>query len=337
MEITMELGTFLIASSPLFDEGWYRRTYRIAPEINAAQHYLTEGYKHGWNPSPFFSTEEYFIENPEVRFSGDNPLLSFEVVGHGEKWYPHVPIEIEKRYKKCACCGHSLGRYVPLSQAYQAEGRKYNAPVWRSEMVNAEEYSCPYCGSADRDRAYAVWISRALPADFSGRVLDIAPSSGMRAFFHAHFPAAQYQTADLMMPGVDYQVDIMDMHIIPDGSIDLFICSHVLEHVRDDRQAMRELYRILSPEGHGILVVPMDLNQKEIDEDPTVTDIGERWRRFGQDDHVRKYSRSGFIARVQKAGFVLTQIQKDFFGSVAMYENALLDTSTVYVVSKKRD
>lgn len=147
-------------------------------------------------------------------------------------------------------------------------------------------------------------------------------------------PKAQYMTADLSMPGVDYQMDIMDMKEIDDDSIDVFICSHVLEHVRDDRQAMRELYRILSPQGIGILVVPLDLNQKEIDEDPDCEDIGERWRRFGQNDHIRKYSRQGYIDRVREIGFDLVQIQKEFFGLEAMYENALLETSTVYVVSK---
>ena len=32
---------------------------------------------------------------------------------------------------------------------------------------------------------------------------------------------------------------------LPDGSIDLIVCSHVLEHVPDDRRATRELVRIL--------------------------------------------------------------------------------------------
>jgi hypothetical protein len=33
----------------------------------------------------------------------------------------------------------------------------------------------------------------------------------------------------------------------------------------------------------GILVVPIVLSIDEIDEDPSVTDVAERWRRFGQD------------------------------------------------------
>ena len=47
------------------------------------------------------------------------------------------------------------------------------------------------------------------------------------------------------MAGVDDVVDITDMPMYADGSFDFFICSHVLEHVSDDRRALNELYRIL--------------------------------------------------------------------------------------------
>lgn len=75
MEISLENALHIVASSLLFDEAWYRKTYRIDAEKNAAEHYLTEGYTKGWNPSPYFSTELYLIENPDIRWAGINPLL----------------------------------------------------------------------------------------------------------------------------------------------------------------------------------------------------------------------------------------------------------------------
>jgi glycosyltransferase involved in cell wall biosynthesis/SAM-dependent methyltransferase len=41
-----------------------------------------------------------------------------------------------------------------------------------------------------------------------------------------------------------------------DGSFDLVISNHVLEHVPDRRRAVREMHRVLSPGGHSICVVP---------------------------------------------------------------------------------
>ena len=33
------------------------------------------------------------------------------------------------------------------------------------------------------------------------------------------------------------------------NTFDVIVCSHVLEHVPDDDKAMRELYRVLKPNG----------------------------------------------------------------------------------------
>jgi len=44
-------------------------------------------------------------------------------------------------------------------------------------------------------------------------------------------------------------------------------------------------------------LVPIILSITEIDEDPTITDEGERWRRFGQGDHCRLYSKNGFCRK----------------------------------------
>ena len=42
----------------------------------------------------------------------------------------------------------------------------------------------------------------------------------------------------------------------------------------------------------------MDLNFDGIDEDINCSDVSERWRRFGQDDHVRLYSQKVFSERL---------------------------------------
>ena len=43
---------------------------------------------------------------------------------------------------------------------------------------------------------------------------------------------------------------------LPDGSFDLILCSHVLEHVPDDRAAMSELHRVLAPGGLALVLTP---------------------------------------------------------------------------------
>jgi SAM-dependent methyltransferase len=55
---------------------------------------------------------------------------------------------------------------------------------------------------------------------------------------------AKYETADLFMEGVDHKVDIQHLPF-KDEIYDVIFASHVLEHIRDDRQAISEIRRVL--------------------------------------------------------------------------------------------
>jgi SAM-dependent methyltransferase len=82
----------------------------------------------------------------------------------------------------------------------------------------------------------------------------------------------------------------------------------VLEHVDDDLKAMSEILRVLKPAGWAILQVPFFPPLPEATEqDITVTDPAERERRFGQDDHVRKYGLD-YADRIRSQGFDVNEI-----------------------------
>src|SRR5262249_12426105 len=80
---------------------------------------------------------------------------------------------------------------------------------------------------------------------------------------------------------------------------------HVLEHVPDDRRAMREFYRVLKPGGWAILLVPITVERTF--EDPAVVDPAERLRLFGQEDHVRRYG-PDYGDRLSEAGFAVSGV-----------------------------
>ena len=68
----------IIENSLLFDARWYCETYGFGKYLDAANHYLTVGWRAGKNPSAFFSTNDYLKKNPDVDI---NPLVHFERFG----------------------------------------------------------------------------------------------------------------------------------------------------------------------------------------------------------------------------------------------------------------
>ena len=93
---------------------------------------------------------------------------------------------------------------------------------------------------------------------------------------------------------------------LPDASYDVVIANHVLEHIPDDRQAMRELFRLLRPGGVALLTVPLnasapaDLRESaRSPRRPSVTRISAR------EDHVRYYGLD-FADRLAEVGFMVT-------------------------------
>lgn len=81
----------------------------------------------------------------------------------------------------------------------------------------------------------------------------------------------------------------------------MVLCNHVLEHVPDDLQALREIRRVLDDDGRALLQQPVDPDRPETFEDWSLRSPRERLHAFGQEDHVRVYGRD-FLGRLRAAG-----------------------------------
>lgn len=234
----------------------------------------------------------------------------------------------------CACCGHHT-IFNPLPEYYFLQMAKHHTIRYTGETINPEEYFCIRCQALDRDRLMVAFLQKmGLPCMKKGiRFLQIAPSAVIEKWIINNCPNVKYESTDLYMENVTFRSDIQDLSQIEDDTYDFFICSHVLEHVKDDRKAMRELRRILKPDGVGLFLVPIAMELEEIDEEWGLSEE-ENWRRFGQNDHCRRYARKGMMDRLEESGFFVHPLGKEFFGEKLFSENAFVDTSTLYVLSK---
>ncbi len=164
---------------------------------------------------------------------------------------------------------------------------------------------CPRCYAHDRHRL--VWLylhNRTNLFSANLRVLHIAPELSIQKKLRA-CPNLDYTSADLNSPLAMVRIDITDIPY-SENTVDVILCSHVLEQIPDDRKAMSELYRILKPGGWALLPTPLDLERAETFEAPNVVDPEERRRLFGQAEYVRIYGRD-FTDRLERVGFTVHQ------------------------------
>jgi SAM-dependent methyltransferase len=236
----------------------------------------------------------------------------------------------------CNACGRSWDSFRPLEPGVIADLKAAGWPYepTDAETLNPTHYSCWGCGAADRDRLYLLYLEQMIAGGQVSSVVEFAPSPAIGRCLAAH-PEIHHRTADLFMPGVDDRVDLQDLSIYADGQFDFIVCSHVLEHVGDDVQALRELHRILRVGGKGIVMVPIILGVQATDEDPTATDRLERMRRFGQDDHVRLYAKADFLRRLEGVGFTVELLGQDHFGAEAFELHGISPGSMLYVVERR--
>lgn len=141
-----------------------------------------------------------------------------------------------------------------------------------------------------------------------------------------------YISADLYSSLAMVKMDITDIQYA-DGHFDVIYCSHVLEHVDDDRKAMREFHRVLKPNGWAALLVPITADVTH--EDPGITDPARRLEIFGQEDHVRRYG-PDYIDRLTEAGFKVVKHQvADLFSAQDATRMGLTPASGDIFICKK--
>jgi predicted SAM-dependent methyltransferase len=249
----------------------------------------------------------------------------------------YIPGPESERSFRCPVCREKVSFFHRLPDFYLKiqDEVGYVHPVFQMETMNLLSYSCPNCGASDRERLYALYFQHIFkPKVANFKLLDIAPDKPLQKFVKKYFSDFEYRTADLMKEDVDDRVDITKMDIYPDNHFDFFICSHVLEHVEEDRKAMKELFRILKPGGQGIVMVPILLSLTEDYVTPEAKTENDRWKYYGQHDHVRMYSKPGFIAKLKDAGFTVQEFNKDTFGVSLFNTSGVHMRSVLYVVEK---
>lgn len=196
-------------------------------------------------------------------------FYSRTIIGLSNKF---LPVAVE-----CPCCGW--------------QGNKFDDYI--EVAYTCRNAACPRCDSHPRHRALYLWLTQKnWLEDKRGVGLVFASEEAL---------APLWESASLRIFRIDvkanrradFLADLTQLPIVTD-SVDVQWCHHVLEHIENDRAAIRELHRTMRPAtGELVVSVPMNgaitreygrANKKE----------SGHWRIYG-DDFVRRLEESGFI------------------------------------------
>jgi SAM-dependent methyltransferase len=210
--------------------------------------------------------------------------------------------------RACPCCGY----------------RGYFKACGQPPRYDAE---CPQCHSLERHRLFRLWSRTRTLVTPQTAILHFAAEESIKAVLSKH--AGLYRTADRFDESAELKLDIENIEL-PDGSFDVVVASHVLEHV-DDYKALRELHRILKPGGTLIVMIPIIEGWDKTYDNPVAVTPAERDLHFGQGDHVRYFGRD-VRERIRQAGFEL----EEYVASGAdCVEYGLLRGERIFVACKR--
>ena len=193
-------------------------------------------------------------------------------------------------------------------------GSRFHCPIcggwYRSFLpfgLNQRRHArCPGCGSLERHRFLWLYLENSLRLTRRrSSILHVAPEPPIRRIL-SQLPNLSYVTIDLYDPEAVRQMDLTDL-TFDSGMFDVIICSHVLEHIENDRSAMREMARVLRPNGRAIILVPVDPGRNCTYEDASITAPSERLEAFGHPYHVRICG-IDYAKRISDAGFEVTEV-----------------------------
>ena len=191
--------------------------------------------------------------------------------------------------------------------------------------------TCPRCRGLERHRFLSLLLGALAPElNDLDLLVEIAPSRQSTVLLDR---LGARRTLALDLGHDKREVDALACLTalpLPDDSVDLLVCYHVLEHVPDDCAAMREIARVLSPHGLALIQVPLKRGV-DTDEDPSASPE-ERALRFGQSDHVRWYG-DDFDARLSAAGLASVRVTPPaLVGDAAVSWFRLMRHEVVWVV-----
>ena len=216
--------------------------------------------------------------------------FSFGTVPKASALDSKITIETNSIMKNCPICGWEGEEFLPCNPNFAHDDSRQLATHCK----------CPTCHSHHRHRGYMLILQTFNLPKTNTSLLHVAPEPFLNNYFKQR--ASQYTIIDKNPDKYekDYETVIeMDLTALTfaNNRYDFIYCSHVLEHIPNDKKAISEIYRVLKPGGIAMLTVPIYPLEKTADLYPKSPDIMTHVHQPGL-DYFKRYEKAGFSVNV---------------------------------------
>lgn len=189
------------------------------------------------------------------------------------------------------------------------KGNDVNCPIchWKGRQFYGKSALCPQCKAMPRHRLISFAFEYFRIPVHNTTFLLAGPGPMEFSWAMHQIDNGVYIGLDLLKrQAVTLCGDLTQLPLDSD-SIDVFFAWHVLEHIRQDIQAIAEVYRVLKPGGKAIISVPIyPPGRAETFQDDNIPK--EMYLEvYGHEDHVRSCGLD-YYKRWEAAGFSVTQL-----------------------------
>lgn len=224
----------------------------------------------------------------------------------------------------CNMCGFKARKMI-------STGHKH--PIFQENVIVGAGFRknaiCPLCCATDKLRLVYYYLANYTDIfKTPNKILHFAPELELKRKILKNHDNS-YIEADINPKKAKNVIDITNIPF-EDNSFDYIICNHVLEHVEDEKQALKELKRVIKPSGKIILTFPVCLSNKNTFEDPSIKSLEDRFKYYCQEDHVRLYGLD-FASRAKKVGLKTKTFEPD--AKIAQ-KYAFSKAGIVYILKK---
>lgn len=168
---------------------------------------------------------------------------------------------------------------------------------------------CPNCKSLPRTRLipFSIDYFRLAKADL--KVLHVAPNKteylGVKTKLGK---VLQYDKLDIRAVEHVNLVEDLTQLTLQDNTYDLVVIWHVFEHIVEDTKAISEVYRILKPQGHLLMSVPIFPLGRDLTYEDASIPYEDYEQIHGHDDHCRSCGLD-YYKRFEVLGFTTNELQ----------------------------